>query len=381
MSHAEAVRAYLANKNATWSDALASWTEEGKEHLLLRIDGPLHADAIVDAHLRALARGAKLAIAPSGEATLVARRTAARFGIALIDPATLPRPAPHPAATGEASPVVRALAPREPGPHLLSAREPAAFDLLGEIATAWSDALAAIERRDARAAPPPARGVSYDLPIPGFFRALERVPAEPIDAAHAFAALDALAAGPADGASPEVLFVAPASAPVASPAAMLDPAREPVPAGADLAPAGDASPGVVVAHSDAEPALAHADPALPWDLSLSTLEAEPVRVEAAELAAMPWNLHSEQHELLPAGRTSSRVAVRPSQLAHEWGLPWPRPAVPTGGLAIADPKLWHDRERLAAVREDLDRVGAPSFGAVKPEGSAWLKRLHEFGAP
>lgn len=379
MSHAEAVQAYLANKNATWSDDLASWTEDGKEHLLLRVDGPLNAETIVDAHVRALARGATLAIAPSGEATPVARRTAARFGITLLDPATLPQPAPHPAATGEATPVVPALAPHEPV-LLLTAHEPAAFDLLDDIATAWSDALAAIERRDARRAPAPAPAASYDPPIPGFFRALEREPAEPIDASDAFAALDALAVGPTGEASPEVLLVASEGAPVALPA-MPNPALEPVPTGADLATTGDASPVVVVAHSEAEPALAHADPALPWDLSLSAPEPEPVHVEAAELAAMPWNLHSEQHELLPAGRTSSLVAARPSQLAHEWGLPWPRPVVPTGGLAIADPKLWHDQERLAAVREDLNKVGAPSFGTVKPEGSAWLKRLHEFGAP
>ncbi|HET6405422.1 MAG TPA: hypothetical protein VFH78_12315, partial [Candidatus Thermoplasmatota archaeon] len=142
-----------------------------------------------------------------------------------------------------------------------------------------------------------------------------------------------------------------------------------------------AEPELILAASEPEPEVAHADPALPWDLSLSAPEPEPVHVEAAELAAMPWNLHQEQHELLPAGRRSRIVHARPTAMAQDWGLPWPRPAVPTDGVAIADPRLWHAQERLGMVREDLDRIGAPSFGAVRPEGSAWLKRLNEFGAP
>ncbi|HVM46241.1 MAG TPA: hypothetical protein VM582_09925, partial [Candidatus Thermoplasmatota archaeon] len=169
---------------------------------------------------------------------------------------------------------------------------------------------------------------------------LERAPADLPDLAGAFAAFDALAA--------------------------LPPAPEPTP--------------VVVAPA---PALAAARP-----------EPEPVHVEAAELAQMPWNLRDDQHEMLPAGRTTRLAparptlvdnlaprAPRPGAMAHDWGLPWPRPVAQTGGLAIADPKVWHAQERIHSVREDLDRIGAPSFGAVKPEGSAWLKRLTEFGGP
>lgn len=117
---------------------------------------------------------------------------------------------------------------------------------------------------------------------------------------------------------------------------------------------------------------------MPWDLSLSAPEPEPVHVEAAELAAMPWNLNAEQHELLPAGRGARFVQPRPSAIAQDWGLPWPRPVVPTSGLSIQDPRVWHAQQRIEAVREDLDRIGAPSFGAAKPEGSTWLKRLSEF---
>lgn len=339
-------------------------TPEGPERLVITIEGPLAADAIIDAHVRALAttgrgrspsdassapaRGTPLTIIHTGDATPVALRTAARFGITLERRAEPAAPAAPPA-------------PRE-------------FDLANDIGAAWSDALDAIARRDARAptAPP---DPAFELPAPGFFRALERAPAEALDAAQAFAAMDALAAPTAGEATPEVR-------PVADPAeAVAAEAVPPAPTAPAVPTTGEASPEVLVAHSDPEPALAHADPALPWDLSLGAPEPEPVHVEAAELASMPWNLHEEQHEMLPAGRVSSLVPARPTQLAQDWGLPWPRPVVPTGGLAIADPKLWHAQERIGMVREDLDRAGAPSFGAVKPEGRAWLKRLHEFGAP
>jgi len=61
-----------------------------------------------------------------------------------------------------------------------------------------------------------------------------------------------------------------------------------------------------------------------------------------------------------------------------WGLPWPRPLHPTDGLAIADPSIWGNRDRVQAIRDDLDKQGGSSFGTFRPEGSAWLKRLQSF---
>lgn len=290
MSLADKLRHHLADKDATWLDGAASWTEPAGAFVLVPIEGALCAEALVDAHLLARERNARLVVAHEGAPSEVAARTAARFRITLLDASALPEPAP------------------------------------------------------ARAAPP---SQPFALPSPGLFRALERTPAELAEAADAFAALDALAAAPAPPPTPR-----------------------PAPA-----------PEIVVAQSAPEPEVAHEAPSMPWDLSLSAPEPEPVHVEAAELAAMPWNLHTEQHELLPAGRETRFAPQRPTAMAPDWGLPWPRPVAPTDGLAIADPRVWHQQQRIQAVRDDLDKIGAPSFGAVKPEGSAWLKRLSQFGGP
>lgn len=345
MSHAEKLRQYLADKRATSNDDAARWTDDTGLHLLLTHEGPLSADALIDAHVRALAAGARLVVATTGEASPVARRTAARFGIEILDVASLPEPAAAPA--------------------------PGAVP----IETAWAGATAAFASGAGGSSPvpaapaPPAAAPGFPLPAPGFFGALEREPVDLAPAAEAFAAFDALALATGE-ASPAVDVPLSPAPPIAAPTPDLaPPAAPPAPP--------EASP-LLVAASEPAPVVAHEDPAMPWDLSLSTPEPEPVHVEAAELAAMPWNLHSEQHEMLPAGRAATFAPQRPTAMAHDWGLPWPRPVPPTGGLAIADPRIWHVQERVEQVREDLNKAGAPSFGAVKPEGSSWLKRLHEF---
>jgi hypothetical protein len=130
------------------------------------------------------------------------------------------------------------------------------------------------------------------------------------------------------------------------------------------------------------------DPRFPWPVAPPVEPPLRLRVSADELAAMPWNAphvllqaaplpDEEHHELLVSERRPAG-GFRPSQMPN-WGLPWPRPVPPTDGLAIADPKLWGARERVHAVREDLDRIGSGSFGAVKPEGSGWLKKLRSDG--
>lgn len=142
-----------------------------------------------------------------------------------------------------------------------------------------------------------------------------------------------------------------------------------------------AEPELVIAASEPAPEVAHAEDAMPWGGEPSPLpEIVPAEVDPLEMLAVPWIHELESGvEALPAGRaTRIGAGFRPTQ-APTWGLPWPRPVVPTDGLSIADPKIWRTPERLTAMREDLDRAGAPSFGAAKPEGSAWLKRVSEYG--
>lgn len=221
------------------------------EHVVT-IDGPLTAEAIVDAHLAARAAGKPLRILHAGAPSAVALRTAARFGATLVDTA------------GERAPVVSVTPP-------------------------------AVETREETKAPEP-RG--------------ERAPA-----------------GPA-------------------------PLRSLVDEGS---------------------------PALPWDPAMQAPEPAPVVVPEDEFEAMPWNV--VDNVLLPAGRQTRAAGHRPTLTSPDWGLPWPRPMAPMDGLAKVDPAIWKAPERIQAIRDDLERSGAPSFGVAKPEGSAWLKRLSEFGSP
>jgi hypothetical protein len=134
------------------------------------------------------------------------------------------------------------------------------------------------------------------------------------------------------------------------------------------------------------PALApDVDPRLPWPVGPTPEPPLALAVPAEELAAMPWNAPhvllqatpspDEAHHELVLTERRPLGALRPTQLP-DWGLPWPRPVAPTDGLALHDPKLWGNRERVQAVRDGIDRAtGGASFGAVKPDGSAWLKRL------
>ena len=139
------------------------------------------------------------------------------------------------------------------------------------------------------------------------------------------------------------------------------------------------------------PATADAAPALPWAAEAAAAAPEPAAaVTAEELQALPWNAPSADQEEdddvelvepaapMPRPRALLEHPTVVAQDGRAWGLPWPRPVAPADGLSIADPKLWAARERIHAVREDLDRLGAPSFGAAPPApGSAWLKRLQQ----
>lgn len=168
-----------------------------------------------------------------------------------------------------------------------------------------------------------------------------------------------------------------------------EPAEPPVPA----APAEPAAP--VEPPERPVPAAPHVqtDPPLPWDVSVPPADPAPAHVGVAELLAFPWNTveslaaqaaeEDDHHEVLE-GSSRFPTEHHPTSLlpqAPNWGLPWPRPVAPAGAVAKVDPALWHEPERLAAMREELEAKGAPSFGAVKPaEGaSGWLKKLSDSG--
>lgn len=246
---------YLDGKAVSWTNEgareLAAWSEPDGARLLVAVPGALTADALVDAHLRALPTQARLTVVHEGAPTAVAQRTAARFGITLLDAGTLPAPAP-----------VLALPPPEPEPLL---------------------------------------------------------PAHVADDIMPWAA------------------PAPSLAPMAPPAPMLVP----------------------------EPVLA--DDPMPWGAPVELLEPAPTHVEPIELLAMPWHTHphvphDEHLEITSSPRTQRRFADRPTQLPA-WSLPGQKPG--TAPLAIHDPRIWRNEERLHLVHQRLEQTGAPSFGAIK----------------
>jgi hypothetical protein len=92
MSVQDKLRLHVAAKNVTWRTdvpgalAAAQWTDDAP-HLLLAFDGPVSASRIVDAYNAG--RGSHVTLVHEGPIGDVARRSAARFGITLLDLATL----------------------------------------------------------------------------------------------------------------------------------------------------------------------------------------------------------------------------------------------------------------------------------------------------
>lgn len=355
----------------TWAGALvgATWEEADGRRLLLGVESPLVAARVVDAFVQGLDDGARhVTVAWEGVATPVARDAASRLGVDLLDATDLPLPAP---------PAVEAPAP-VPDPVPLLAP--------GIVAPLL------VAHRSVVPVPEPA----YDVPE-GLVAGLEAgalpdawPPVRPAFV-PAFDVAEGLVAALEAGALPDA-WPPPRARKVHAPAYDVDeglfPALEAaLPPVTDEVPFIDPGSGVLdeslLGQVDG---LVHAledEPVLPWGAGPARPEPEvaPARVDPMEVMAMPWHhpvhaLPEEHVEVLP-GNARPRHPVpllRPTQ-APDWGLPWPRPVPPADALAIADPALWGARDRMRAVREDLDRAGGGSFGQVKPDGSAWLKRL------
>ncbi len=281
MSVQDKLRLHLADKTVTWREdvphALAAQTPEG---LFLSFGGAVTASTVIDAYNAG--RGSRITLLHEGPVGDVARRSAARFGVTLLDAATLPEPAP--------TTLAETLAPR----------------------------------------------AALPAPAP-----------EPLLPAHV---------EPAPVVTPGVAPVAP---PVVTPVAD-PPALPPLPWDASVPPAD------------------------PFSTAQVTLEVTP-----HEILAMPWTLHPdtpvEEHLEITETKRGPRGTLRPTTDLHpdskHWGLPWPRPRTPADGLAIADPKIWSNPQRLESLHASFDARAAKLAGpGPAPEGGSWLKRLQFDGA-
>lgn len=399
MTFQDKLRLHLAEKDVTWtfdgSRAVASWNEAGPR-LLVGVSGTLAAAAVLDAYVQAQAQQAHLTVVHDGQATPVALRTASRFGVTLLDATHWPVPAPT---VVEPEPFVEAPAPESPLaalPEVVPASAPVAIaEVAPEIPVA---AEAAAEPELLLAAPEPVLLLvahAEEMPAPAE-PAQEAVVERVAEVASEFA-IEALAALlPEAAAEPEAVAVEvappePVAVEPAPEAPVAEAAPEPVvaPAPEPSAPAEPVA-DFIEATSFEPPTVAHAsaEAGLPWEPVLAAAEpAAVLTVTQEELASLPWATPTdapaaeEDHvELLPGNARPRQYSDHPTAMtAASWGLPWPRPVAPSDGLAIADPRIWKTAERIHAVREDLDKVGAPSFGAAPTEGSAWLKRLSQFG--
>lgn len=378
MSHFHAkLQAHLAARAPSWADdaATARYADDaGDARFLVVVPRALTAADVVDAHLAAQRAGARPALAFDGAATDVARRTARRLGVELVDVATLPEPvvaAPAEVAPADAEPIAA-----EPVPLAIEvalADAPATIEVPFTIETP----VVAEAPEPVLALPAPAEIVAllpaHVEPEAPVVDAPETVDALVVELLGAFetAILPEFVDAPAlvEPAMPELAVEAPAFPKIALEAAV------------ELA---IETPALPQAPTVPEPAPVVAEPALPWTPAPLVETPFVAQVAAADLAAMPWNAPptvvapADDHvELLPSGR---RAREDHPTLLPQWGLPWTpangaAPVPVTEALSKADPALWNQAKRVDALRESLAKTGAPSFGAVKPAASGWLSRL------
>jgi hypothetical protein len=325
----------LADKTPTWSsDGLRATTGDA---LWLTHAGPLDATTLLDLYVP-LAETIHVTLLHEGPLTVAALKWAKRLEIALVDAATVAVP--------DAPPV--------PGVPTV-----------------------------------PAVPTVPDVPA---VREVPKVPTVPtVPSAPPVLTVPAVPSVPAVPDAPAVL-----PDPVGPPAL---PAPEALPLlAAHVATVDGTAPGVgfVVAPSAQAPRSARAvvtEPALPWDVDVLVAEPVAAHVAVGELLAFPWNSveslasraaeEDEHHEVMAGSPRRVPLLDHPTSFiapqGPNWGLPWPRPVAQADMVARADPSVWHGPERLAAMREDLEKAGAPSFGAAKPDGSAWLRKITDAG--
>lgn len=141
MSAQDKLRLHLADKTVTWRedvpDAVAAQTADA---VFVAFAGPVTAATVIDAYN--VGRGRAITLVHDGPVGDVARRSAARFGVSLLDAASLPEPAPAPVALPDAPvALVEVVPPALPAPApeiLLPAHvEPVAAEPLAVPALPW----------------------------------------------------------------------------------------------------------------------------------------------------------------------------------------------------------------------------------------------------
>lgn len=328
MSLALTLRRRFGDEPIDWQaegPVLGVW-QGGARRILTAHEGPLTAAAIVDARLLGHAEGARVVLAHEGTPTEVARRCAERFGVSLVRlDAPKAAPAPAEAATRRAR-----LQPPAPIAGLL-------------VAHMQASPATAVPRVAAATARPPA---AQDFPVP--------------------------TQGWLDLVLPPMTTPAPAQA-----------EDFPIP------PAGWLDVALPFPPTPEAPPAAETVPFLPWDPQTVAPEAPIVHVTPEELARLPWHdappspedTATPHLQPLPAPLAPSWQAIRRTPM--DWGLPWPRPGggITPEALSRSEPHVWGQSERMAKMREALERQGAPSFGAARPEGSAWLSKLRDGAGP
>lgn len=323
------LRLHLAQHNVQWRhdvagfSVIATWQDD-EARMLLASDTPIRAALVVDAFTLAQRERAHATLVHQTEPSSVARDAAARLGVFLLDAATLPD------------------APEGPVEDMLAAS-------LG--------------------------------PLPAIEPVTATGPAAPL-------ALEALVAvAPIAASGPPLLEAHVDAAPTEAPLAVPNPIVHAV--------AHVPSPPMLVAHVEtiptpAPPAPPVLDvfPPLPWQIPAAEPDTTTsITISDDERFAMPWNPRpiEPDHEVMTGSPRRVQKVDHPTSLQGvppNWGLPWPRQgAAPSDGLALHDPTLWSAKDRVHALREDLDLKGGSSFGAVQNQGSAWLKRIQSFGSP
>ncbi len=431
MSLLEKLRGHFATMDAEWTaaenGAVASWTFEGARHVLFVVPRALTAADVVDAHLAGLPREARVTLAHEGAPTDVARRTARRMGIELLDGGALLQPVAavvvpvepptQPEVLQDAAPVFET-GIEAPSLDTLAVPEPAAvvpeFDVETPsfLSTPESEATYA-DVELPMAFVPEVEAAAFDAAFESVATPPEAPVAEPeIDVvsipevAYAEAAFDVvallpdpvLAAPPAaahvvatptylDAAfevaalMPEPVIVAPRIAPALQPEATyaeaaLDVAsflpepivEEPIALDAMLAGAVDIAEVALSVPVPETVKTLDGDTPMPWARFDLPPDVEACNVSEKELSTMPWNAPADdepEFEMLPAGRSPPRSIEHPTNMqAPTWGLPWPRKQAPMDALSRADPRIWRQKERMEAIQADIAATGAPSFGAV-----------------